>query len=78
VVFLIVAMLSPLIAFFALFVGLVRFAERIIRRLGETALLPTGALSKPPRLAPSREGSGANFRHTREWRWLPMSWSACR
>jgi hypothetical protein len=45
-VVLIVAMLSLLIAFFALFVGLVRFAEHVIRPRSEAALHPAGDWSK--------------------------------
>jgi hypothetical protein len=61
-VVLIVAMLSLLIAFFALFVGLVRFAEHVIRPRSEAALHPAGDWSKgtasqdarPSRIQPSR------------------------
>lgn len=48
VVFLHVSMLGLLIAFFALFAGLVRFAEHVIRRRDETGSLPAGAVSEPP------------------------------
>ena len=43
---LIVAMLSLLIAFFALFVGLVRFAEHVIRPRNEAALPTDGKWSE--------------------------------
>jgi hypothetical protein len=44
--FLIVAMLALLTAFFALFVGLVRFAEQVIRPRSEAALPQDGDWSE--------------------------------
>jgi len=46
-VFLIVAMLSLLIALFALFAGLVRFAEHIIQPRAEAASPSSGDRSEP-------------------------------
>jgi hypothetical protein len=46
-VFLIVAMLALLLAFFALFVGLVHFAEHVIRPRGETASPSVDLLAEP-------------------------------
>lgn len=44
---LIVAMLALLVVFFVLFLGLVRFAEHVIRPRGDTVSPPADVLAEP-------------------------------